>query len=440
VQLRGQRLYFRTLARSPKGEVMALDLDRSATAPLRSDTAAASTRERQRQRTPAGALARATRVVAAPAQGAIERFLVGRDAVLTEVRDPFRRRIWRHAPGAGAGRELTGADNVGLVGEPMRERGDALVTVAAWTRPTRVATIDATGVLRDTTIVRAATLADVPELEAREELVPSHDGVRVPVAVVHRKGLPLDGRRPTILVGYGAYGLSINAAFDARTIAWLEQGGVLAFANVRGSGAYGDAWHRAGFKATKPNTWKDGLAVARWLIEQQYASPRTLAAWGRSAGGVFVGRMVTSVPELFGAAIFDVALLDTVRAQTSANGVTNVSEFGSVANPQEFAALLEMSTYHHIRAGAPYPAVLLVHGMNDPRVDAWHTLKTGARLLAANRDGAPVLLRLDTNDGHGVGRSASQGVEQLADIYGFLLWRLGQRRLEGEPVVTTLSR
>jgi prolyl oligopeptidase len=429
VHLRGERVYFRTHARSPKAEVMALDL-----------------------RQPV--LARAVRVAgAAEGSGVIERFVVGRDAVLTEVREPFRRGIWQHALGAGGrgegerdgrraargaqagqGRELSaGMDgSFALASEPMRAGGDVLVTVASWTRATFAAAIDAQGAIRETTLMRPTPIAGAPELEARVSLVPSHDGERVPVAVVHRKGLVLDGRRPTVLIGYGAYGRSFDARFDATALAWLEQGGVLAYADVRGGGAFGDAWHRAGFKATKPNTWKDGIAVARWLIERRYASPKTLGIWGRSAGGIFAGRATTAVPELFAAAIFEVAVLDTVRAELSANGITNISEFGSVKDAKEFAALLEMSTYHQIRNGVAYPAVLLAHGMNDPRVDVWHTLKTGARLQAANSDGKPVLLRLDVNDGHGVGRSAGQRTELLADIYGFLLWRLGQRGLVGE--------
>ena len=158
---------------------------------------------------------------------------------------------------------------------------------------------------------------------------------------------------------------------------------MLAYANVRGSGAFGDEWHRAGFKATKPNTWKDGVAAARYLIDQRFASPATLGIQGGSAGGIFVGRAVTSAPELFAAAIFEVGVMDAVRAEESANGITNISEFGSFRNAAEFPALLEMSTYHQIRDGVDYPAVLLMHGMNDPRVDVWHSAKAAARLQAA---------------------------------------------------------
>jgi prolyl oligopeptidase len=256
-------------------------------------------------------------------------------------------------------------------------------------------------------------------------LVSSHDGAGVPLAILRRKGLPLDGNNPTLLFGYGAYGSSFDAFFDPRSMAWLERGGVIAYANVRGSGAFGDAWYKAGFKATKPNTWKDGIACARYLIEQRYTSPARLAISGGSAGGIFVGRAVTSAPELFAAAIFEVGALDMVRGEESANGITNISEFGSVKNADEFPALLEMSTYHQIRDGTAYPAVLLIHGLNDPRVDVWNSAKTAARLQGASSSGKPILLRLDGQAGHGVGSTAQQGTLKLADTYSFLLWQFG---------------
>ena len=284
----------------------------------------------------------------------------------------------------------------------------------------------APGRYEDTGLRDARRPAGAPELEVSEVTVPSFDGAPVPLAIVHRKGLVLDGSNPTLLIGYGAYGLSMEAQYDLPGLAWIERGGVVALANVRGSGAYGEAWYRAGFKSTKSNTWKDGIACARYLIERKYASPKTLGIWGRSAGGIFVGRAVTSAPELFAAAIFDVGTMDAVRSELSANGVTNISEFGTVKKPDEFRALLEMSTYHQIKDGVAYPAVLLVHGMNDPRVDVWQSGKAAARLQAASTSGKPVLLRLDEQAGHGGGSTAQQAFSLRADIYSFLLWQFGK--------------
>ena len=151
---------------------------------------------------------------------------------------------------------------------------------------------------------------------------------------------------------------------------------------------------------------------------------------GTSAGGIFVGRATTTAPELFAAAVYDVGVLDAVRVELTANGATNTSEFGSVKDPSEFKALLEMSTYHAIRDQTAYPGVLLVHGMNDPRVDVWHSAKTAARLQAASNSGRPALLRLDTQAGHGMGSTASQRNAQQADIQAFLLWQTGKLQLK----------
>ena len=313
-----------------------------------------------------------------------------------------------------------------LTDDPAHAHRDVWVGTSTWTDPPRVLVAGAGRTTRDTGLRRSQRPPGTPELEVSEVLVPSHDGAKVPLAIIRRKGLVQDGSNPTLLIGYGAYGFSFEAFFDPRSVAWLERGGVIAFANVRGSGAFGDAWYRAGFKATKPNTWKDGEACARYLVEQKFASPATLGVWGTSAGGIFAGRAITSAPQLFAAAILDVGVLDAVRSEESANGITNISEFGTVKDAGEFAALLEMSTYHQIRDGTAYPAVMLIHGMNDPRVDVWHSAKAAARLQLASTSGKPVLMRLDGQAGHGVGSTAQQAFSQLADIYSFLLWQFGK--------------
>ena len=316
------------------------------------------------------------------------------------------------------------------MGDEAHSYHDVWVATSAWTAPPRVLRLSPGSAPQDTGLRRDTVPPGTPELTVTEVLVPSHDGAQVPLAIIHRKGLLLDGSNPTLLVGYGAYGFSFEARFDPRSIAWLEQGGVMAYANVRGSGAFGDAWYRAGFKASKPNTWLDGIACAKWLIAQRYASPATLGIWGTSAGGIFVGRAVTTAPDLFAAAIFDVGVMDAVRAEESANGITNISEFGSSKNPAEFAALLAMSPYHQMRDNTAYPAVLLIHGLNDPRVDVWHSAKAAARLQAASNSGKPVLLRLDAQAGHGVGSTAQQAASKNADIYSFLLWQFGNTGLK----------
>ncbi|MFZ2989716.1 prolyl oligopeptidase family serine peptidase [Ideonella sp.] len=400
VQLRGSQLFMRTYAGAPRGKVIALDLAKPV-------------------------LADATTVVPEPATGVLESFSLGRDAVYTELRDGFALKAMRHAGGQSAPVAPAQSGSSFIVGDPARAYADALIATSTWTEPPRVLLAAVDGSTVDTRLRQTQRPEGVPELTVTEVLVPSHDGAKVPLAILHRKGLVLNGSNPTLLVGYGAYGLSFEARYDPRGYAWFEQGGVLAMANVRGSGAFGDPWYRAGFKTTKPNTWKDGLASARYLISQGYASPKTLGIWGTSAGGIFVGRSVTTAPELFAAAIFDVGVMDAVRAEESANGITNISEFGSYKNPAEFPALLEMSTYHQIKNATAYPAVMFVHGMNDPRVDVWHSAKAAARLQAATTSGKPILMRLDSQAGHGMGSTAAQSYSKQADIYSFLLWQFG---------------
>ncbi|MCA0242325.1 MAG: prolyl oligopeptidase family serine peptidase [Proteobacteria bacterium] len=408
VQLRGRELLLRSYKAAPRGEVLALPL-------------------------PAASLADARVVVPQPERGVLESFVPGRRAIYVELQQGFSVRVQRHDPARPAAAGVDVAP--GLQGstyaivDPGAGADELWLDTSSWTAPARILS-SAGGHLRDTGLRRNPPAAGVPELEALEVEVPSHDGVKVPLAVVHRKGLALDGRNPTLLDGYGAYGFTTQAWYDPRRYAWFERGGVLAFVNPRGSGAYGDDWHRAGFKATKPNTWKDGIAAARWLIEQGYATPATLGVEGGSAGGVFVGRAVTAAPELFAAAIFNVPVMDAVRFETTANGATNTSEFGSVAVEPEFKALLEMSTYHQIKDGTAYPAVLLVHGLNDPRVDVWHSAKAAARLQQASSSGKPILLRLDAQAGHGIGSTAQQRHAMQADEWAFLLWQFGRAGLK----------
>jgi prolyl oligopeptidase len=246
------------------------------------------------------------------------------------------------------------------------------------------------------------------------------------MSVLARKDSQLDGRNPTILYGYGAYGITEDPYFSPRIYAWLERGGVFAFAHVRGGGAFGEEWHTAGRKTTKPNTWKDAIAAAEWLIANGYTSKERIGIYGGSAGGIFVGRAITERPDLFAAAVPVVGVFDGPRFEASANGVANVPEFGTVKNEDEFRALLAMSTYHAIRDGTRYPGIMLVHGVNDIRVDVWQTLKAGARFATASTSGKPVLMRLEYDSGHGQGSTRAQAQERTADVWSFMLWQFGE--------------
>ncbi|HEV8690476.1 MAG TPA: prolyl oligopeptidase family serine peptidase, partial [Ideonella sp.] len=405
VRLRGDTLYLRTHKGAPRGRWLALDLGKG------------------------GGVEAAQVAIAEPERGVLKGITLGRGALYAEVSEGFSTRVLRFgAPGTPAVDMMPSRGGSSFaVDDPAHAHADLWVMTSSWIEPPsiqRIAAADKPPV--DTGLMRLRVPPGTPALTVSEVMVPSHDGVQVPLAIVHRADLKRSEPHPTLLIGYGSYGLSFEAFFNARTVAWLERGGVLAYANVRGSGAFGDAWHRAGFKTTKPNTWKDGIASAKYLIDKGYATPKTMGAWGGSAGGIFVGRMVTEAPELFAAAIFDVGMMDTIRSEESANGITNISEFGTVKDPVEFKALMEMSTYHQIKDGTAYPAVMLIHGLNDPRVDVWQSAKAAARLQAASASGKPVLLRLDGQAGHGIGSTAQQQASKLADIYAFLLWQFNQ--------------
>ncbi|MBK7617276.1 MAG: S9 family peptidase [Burkholderiales bacterium] len=404
LQLRNDQLYLRTVNGAPRGKWLALDLAKQQT------------------------LAQARTLIDQPEVGVLQGITVGRDAIYSELAQGFTTRVQSHPIKGGPGQDLAPAWKGSTYALPdlTHSHTDVWLRTASWTEPSSIVTSAGPGKpLVETNLVGHALPGGTPVLEAEELLIPSHDGVRVPLALLHRADMPLDGKRPTLLIGYGAYGFSEEARFDARSIAWLEKGGVLAYANVRGSGAFGKEWHLAGFKATKPNTWKDGIAAAQYLVKAGITSPATLGVLGGSAGGIFVGRAITEAPAQFAAAISDVGMMDTIRSEESANGITNISEFGTVKDPEEFKALLAMSTYHQIRDKTAYPGVLLIHGMNDPRVDVWQSAKAAARLQVASVSPRPVLLRLDAQAGHGMGSTASQQSSKLADIYAFLLWQFG---------------
>ncbi|MGM9487560.1 prolyl oligopeptidase family serine peptidase [Ideonella sp. YS5] len=405
VQLYRDTLYLRTTKDAPRGRWLALDLGK------------------------AGPLASARVAIEEPTKGVLKGLVVGRGGALyAEVSEGFTTRTYKFGSGPAPLDVAPGsAGSSFAIDDPAHAYGEAWLVSSSWTgQPKILRSRGGDQAPVDTLLMQRRMPPGTPELTVSEVLVPSHDGAQVPLAILHRADLKRGEPHPTLLVGYGAYGFSFEAFFDSRSVAWLERGGVIAYANVRGSGAFGDGWHRAGFKTTKSNTWKDGIACAKYLVDQGYATPKTLGIWGTSAGGIFVGRSVTAAPDLFAAAVFDVGMMDTIRSEESANGITNISEFGTVKDPEEFKALLDMSTYHQIKDGVAYPAVLLIHGLNDPRVDVWQSGKAAARLQAASYSGKPVLLRLDGQAGHGVGSTLQQQVSKLADVYAFLLWQFSQ--------------
>jgi prolyl oligopeptidase len=302
--------------------------------------------------------------------------------------------------------------------------GGVLVRISSWTRAARLYDFNPqTKRLAPTTLLPQGKFDSPNWLTSSELMVKSHDGVQVPLSVIHRRDLPLDGDNPALLSGYGAYGFTSSPNYDPVQLAWLENGGVLAIAHVRGGGAFGKPWHHAGRKLTKPNTWKDFIACAEHLVKAGYTSPEKLAGKGGSAGGILIGRAITERPELFAAAQISVGCTEMLRFESTMNGPPNIPEFGTVTKQDEFHGLLAMSTFHHINEDTKYPAVLLTHGANDPRVEPWQSAKTTARLQASTSSGKPVLFRVDYHSGHGIGSTRTQRQEELADVWSFFQWR-----------------
>lgn len=318
-----------------------------------------------------------------------------------------------------------GAPSAYLTGVDSRLDGVSIVTASWIKKGSRYAYDPARDTYTEITLEPRGKFDDPEGLEFTHIEVPSHDGVMVPLTIIHKSGIPMDGSNPTLLNGYGAYGLSSSPGFSPTSLAWLERGGILAEAHVRGGGEKGESWHLGGQKTTKPNTWKDFIACAEYLIAQKYTSPRRLAGEGGSAGGILIGRAITERPDLFAAAHIAVGDEDMVRSETTTNGVPNIQEFGTVAIEEEFHALLEMSAYHHVEDGVAYPAVLLTHGINDPRVEPWMSGKMCARLQAATSSKAPIIFRVDYQAGHGIGSTRTQYQEQYADFLAFLFHTMG---------------
>jgi prolyl oligopeptidase len=279
---------------------------------------------------------------------------------------------------------------------------------------------------------------DFSDAEVVRDFAASKDGTKVPISILRRKGTKLDGKNPTILYGYGGYGLPMVPTYSPLRRLWLDAGVVYALAHVRGGGEYGDAWHKAGNLTHKQNVFDDFIASAERLFQTKVTSPARLAVMGGSNGGLLIGATITERPDLARAAVAEVGIFDMLRVELHPNGAFNVTEFGTVKDPEQFRALRAYSPYHNVKDRTRYPAVLLTAGENDPRVDAYHARKMAARLQAATASKLPVLLRV-SGFGHGVGSALDDIVELRADVTTFVFQELGVRfrpgvaRAQGSP-------
>jgi prolyl oligopeptidase len=301
-----------------------------------------------------------------------------------------------------------------------------LVYITSWTSPVTIYDFDA----QKDTFAKSIFNTDVSypgfeNLVSEEVEVPGHDGTMIQLSIIYKKGIPRDGSNCCILTGYGAYGSSATPRFSILNSVALR-GVVLAIAHPRGGGEKGEAWYRAGYKTTKPNTWKDFISCAEYLVKKGYTSPQKLAGTGTSAGGILISRAITERPGLFAAAVCNVGCANAMRLEFSPNGPINTPEFGTVNDPVECQALFEMDGVQHVQKGVKYPAVMGVGGWNDPRVTAWEPGKFVAALQAATTSGNPILMKVNYDNGHFTEEKIVT-FKNFAGQVAFLLWQTGHK-------------
>ncbi|MGB7133572.1 MAG: prolyl oligopeptidase family serine peptidase [Candidatus Sulfotelmatobacter sp.] len=270
---------------------------------------------------------------------------------------------------------------------------------------------------------------DPSAYDVQQEWFHSKDGTRVPMFVVHKKGIIKDGKNPTLLTAYGGFNISVTPAFNRAAYLWMEHGGIYAVANLRGGAEFGEDWHRAGMLDKKQNVFDDMIAAAQHLITEKYTDKNHLAIQGGSNGGLLMGAMITQRPDLFRAVICQVPLLDMLHYQNFQIARLWVAENGSADNPEQFKWLYAYSPYHHVKAGVEYPAIMFMTADTDTRVDPMHAKKMAAEMQAEAKNGEskmrPILLRIESKAGHGAGKPVTKQIEEYTDIYSFLFWQLG---------------
>lgn len=392
----GDTLYVRTTAQAPNGTILAVDIDE---------------KDRTSVRT----------VVPEQPQALIDASLVGGRLVTHYLKDAYSQvRLFDLNGHALADVKLPGLGRVdGLFGEP--DDPETFFSYTDFLTPAAITRLDVrTGELSSfkTPHLPADTSAYVVE----QVFFNSRDGTRVPMFIVRKRDLQLTGETPTLLYGYGGFGVPLQPAFNVPVLVWLEIGGIYALANLRGGAEYGDAWHAAGTKLHKQNVFDDFIAAAEWLTDHRYTSRSKLAIRGGSNGGLLIGAVLLQRPELFGAALPNVGVLDMLRYQTaSANAYQWSSDYGTAEDPQEFKALRAYSPLHNVRAGVCYPSTLITTADHDDRVVPWHSFKFAAELQHKQACANPVLLRVETRAGHGAGKPVWMQIEDYADQWAFLV-------------------
>jgi len=375
----------------------------------------------------------APELVVAQGEGVIDDLAVTRSRLyVTELLGgPSRLRSVRLAGGKPAAPELIATPfpvpsiaSLVALGDDVLYAAESYTATPGWYRYS-----PRTGRSAPTAMIQAMEFA-MDDVDVARETCTSADGTAVPLNILHKRGIALDGSHPALLHGYGGYNLGMTPALHPLSRMWIDQGGVYAEANLRGGNEFGEAWHEAGRLARKQNVFDDFYACARALVAKGYTRSERLAIEGRSNGGLLMGAVVVQHPEMYRAVVSGVGIYDMLRNELTSNGQFNVTEFGTVKDPALFRALYAYSPYHHVTDRAAYPAILMTTGANDPRVDPFNSRKMVARLQAATGSPNPILLRASDDVGHGMGSPLTAVIEEAADSYAFVMHELGMRYTE----------
>jgi prolyl oligopeptidase len=380
----------------------------------------------------APSLAKATEVYP-QAESVVQAIVQAKDALYLRIMDGgvYRlKKIDRAGKAADVALPFDGTIG-GMFAEP--DRDGLMISFSGWLTPAGIWKVDAAGAVSDTGLTPKPNV-DVSAYETTRGFATAKDGVKIPYSLIHKKGVKLDGQNVAWISAYGSYGsVAYSPSFANRTLALIDAGGIVGYANVRGGGEYGREWHKAGQLKNKANTWRDLIAVCEELIAKGYTSTPKLAIGGRSAGGITMGRAMTERPDLFSVVIDGVGWSNPLRYVAEPNGYGEEPEWGAIREKAGFEALKLIDSYQSVKDGTPFPSVLLTTGVTDPRVGPFHVGKMTARLQAATSSKNPILLRVDFDAGHGIGSTRSQQDAEAADTYAFILWRTGAKDYQPEP-------
>lgn len=368
-----------------------------------------------------------------PGEPVIENITAVKSGVIVQTIEGGQSALWRVGSDGNALRVALPVTGTVRWVEADPASDAAFVSLVSWFTPSTAYELTPQNRLIDLGLVKAPAALDASRYEARALIATARDGTKVPYTVVARKGMAADGTNPLLLEAYGSYGISYTPSYRSHMIPFLVRGGIFVVANVRGGGKLGRNWHYAGKAETKSNTWRDAIDVAETLVKTKLTTPQRMTILGTSAGGVMVGQAINERPDLFSGAIANVGFMNPIRYVSEQN-FGDIQEWGGpITDEKSFKTMYNLDPYENVKAGARYPAILVVSGINDPRAATFHSAKYAARMAASSSSGEPVFLRIDFDAGHGQGSTRTQLDQVWTDIFSFALWQGGKSGFQPKP-------